>query len=883
MNNTSNNTPKDTTDFEREQLRFLLGECDVTATLAEINPSLAWLPLLAELKLINAETDLAPWIQKNFAEIDAIREVAANINFFGKETADILEFRLNQTQDLPLLHKKCWRLIINYMRNTHRSALRNDWYEIMPRIKQGEHSPELLNRLSLVLQPRLRVGKRITWVRDDINRVPERPSDLISIDFVVEEYLSDEDVLAAWPENSEPDLDNKLLTQLTSALNEAIESAIDSGVENNSGYSASDSDVPSVAKHDQNSYRAGFLPIVRVIADLWTRLARKDPQRALVYVRDWQISQLRLLNRLAIFAAADDAVPSDMAAQILMKLPVSDLFLSSSTVEVHRLIKARWSDFAPDKQQAIERRIVEGPPAELFRMEQEKMSDSCRFDLLTHLKRSGALLGKDAQVVLDGIQSRWPDWEPRPEEQAGFHVWHGPVRGVAEDPSKLSGVPDSDLIEVAAKLRDGADFMSGDSWQPLCQSDPVRALRGLDAQAKVGKWPTWALNPFLWAATKLPDENDVQRVADLLLEWPHDEFSKVADVSSWWLNEKANAIDETRLWAIWDRIKDASIEKTEDANVDCNLDSSTNRPSGRLAEILVKKLTKGSNGQELSEQVRSRLDILITSKGQFGSLARVRLVAEVSHLFEIAPEWTRQNIVPLFDWSLPEAAASWSARKYARYIGSPELFGLTKKPFMELFGRVNVADDELRIFSDWLVAVMIANQSKQANYPISPAEARSVLRQAGVKSLSSVGHHLAMEMASAKAEEKIAKWHDVVGPVFQSIWPLDVELQTSSATFKLVQILRESGAAFPQAADVIIPYVRSENLQSHTSIFSISTADEILYTSSPEAMLNLVAAVIGDTPPKLAYGLRDVLERIRKHAPQLANSRKFQKLLSTDY
>jgi hypothetical protein len=129
-------TPKDATEFEREQLRFFLTRDDLAATLTEINPSIAWLPLLAEMKLIGPDTQLAPWLERNFSNPDAVREVAANIRFFVPETAELLEFRLNHELDrlTPLL-EKCWRLIIRYMRTTRRGVLQADWFEIAPRIK----------------------------------------------------------------------------------------------------------------------------------------------------------------------------------------------------------------------------------------------------------------------------------------------------------------------------------------------------------------------------------------------------------------------------------------------------------------------------------------------------------------------------------------------------------------------------------------------------------------------------------------------------------------------------------------------------------------------------------------------------------------------------
>ncbi len=310
------------------------------------------------------------------------------------------------------------------------------------------------------------------------------------------------------------------------------------------------------------------------------------------------------------------------------------------------------------------------------------------------------------------------------------------------------------------------------------------------------------------------------------------------------------------------------------------LTDALNAPAGRLAEVLLKKLTSTKGSQKLPEAMRERFDRLISAPGRFGKLARVRLAAEVPFLFERAPDWTKEKIVPLFDWSSSDAPAAWSARKYSSYIGSPELFGLTKQGFLNLFTRTDVSDEDLRIFAEWLASIMLANQSGEVQYPLTSTEARSALRRAGARSLSSVGHRLAIEMEKAKPEEKISKWQTVVGPVFQSVWPLDVELQIPASNFKLIQILRASGNAFPEAADVIIPFIQPEDRNYHTSTYSLSGADDVLYHSFPEKMLDLLAAVVGDAPPRSTHGLGEALERLRTHAPQLADTRKFQKLLS---
>src|SRR5208282_2059892 len=247
-------TPSDTTEFEREQLRFFLSQGDVSNSLAELNPSLAWLPELAKMKVIQNPGQLAPWIERNFADPEAVREVAANLGYFDETTVDTLEFRLNlQRNNLPTLLAKSWQLIIRHIRNARRGALRNEWFELAPRLKVGERSPEVLERLASILRPRPKLGKRISWYDESgSEKVPKRPSDLMSIDYEIEGGLNEAQVLKAWPQNASADLDRRLLNMLTEAVESALEDAIDAEVEDNARYSISDSDVPSVAAHKQN-------------------------------------------------------------------------------------------------------------------------------------------------------------------------------------------------------------------------------------------------------------------------------------------------------------------------------------------------------------------------------------------------------------------------------------------------------------------------------------------------------------------------------------------------------------------------------------------------------------------------------------------------------
>jgi len=561
-------TPEDVTDFERDQLRFLLSEGDLAATLATINPSLAWLPMLWQMKVVQGDTQLVAWIERNFADVDAVREVVANIRFFGPDTANILEYRLNAQADrlTPLL-AKCWRLIIRHMRTAKHGVLQNEWFEIAPRIKRGETSADLIERVADVLRPKLAISRRLSY-HDTGDETPERPADLMSIDYEVEDGLTPDEVLEAWPENSPAETDDKLLSSLTAALSAALDDATDVGVEGTQGYGTSDSDVPSVAKHAQNTYRSGFYAIVRVMADLWERLAKKSPSLARRFVETWRHSPFRLVRRLALFACADPVVPVEQAADMLLTLPQGELFLTNSSVEVFRLIRARWNEFPKSKQEAILHRFCDGPPRDWFRADGEvdRAIDRSRFDILSEMEREKFELSAEAKSLLKDIRARWPNWQLRPADQAGFHVWHSAGGRMVGDSEKLQGVADSQLVAEAKKIAAAADFLDGDSWHALCLSDPDRALRGLDAAATSGDWNKSLWQQLLWARKEYTQPETQMRIAQLLLKWPAERFDEIASPASSWLDEHTTSLDEALLWPLWDRIADASLSETADAD-----------------------------------------------------------------------------------------------------------------------------------------------------------------------------------------------------------------------------------------------------------------------------------------------------------------------------
>jgi hypothetical protein len=197
---------------------------------------------------------------------------------------------------------------------------------------------------------------------------------------------------------------------------------------------------------------------------------------------------------------------------------------------------------------------------------------------------------------------------------------------------------------------------------------------------------------------------------------------------------------------------------------------------------------------------------------------------------------------------------------------------------LELFSRNEPSKEDRRVFADWLGVILVSNISHNNEYPLTLMEARSVLRQVDPEALSSFAHRLAIEMQGAEKGEKEKVWKEYIGPVFLGAWPLDAEIQSERHTFKLVQMLAATGKAFGEAADIVLPFIRSEEKQYHTSMFPLADASNEVYLSAPKKMLNLLAIIAGDAPPQSVFSLREALDKLRAAAPETATSKKFLKL-----
>jgi hypothetical protein len=300
----------------------------------------------------------------------------------------------------------------------------------------------MVERLTSFLRPQVEITKRF-FLHDDKPDAPKSPGELMTIGYEPDEDIEINEVLTGWSADTSAAADEQLLLSLCHALDATLNDAIEIGLESNTGYGATDGDVPSVEDHPQNAYRKGFLPIVRVIAEVWSRLAAKDIVRARAFVLRWISSPHGLNHRLAMFACTNNAIGPDLAGDVLQALPVGELFLTGGTVEVYRLLRSRWNELNADIHDVLEARLRTGPPDEWFREGSDvaRYQDRSRYELIGNLMRDGIQLSDDTRTTFEEIVARWPQWRLRPSTQAGFHIWSESGSGEIGDPTQLDAHP----------------------------------------------------------------------------------------------------------------------------------------------------------------------------------------------------------------------------------------------------------------------------------------------------------------------------------------------------------------------------------------------------------------------------------------------------------
>lgn len=773
------------------------------------------------------------------------------------------------------------------------------WYRQARRIRAGKVGYEVRRLVTDLLRPRLRVGRAFQLYEELAEPQTEETKveslhSFMRLDFEPSERNNFREIVEAWPR------DERSLAQLLQALERTLLDALDNAedVGFTVGYDRSDSDVPSVANHEQNRYRSGFYPIVRVMADLWEQLAQVAPDRAIGLSRPWGQAPFILLQRLAIFAATNPVHPAAYLADAIMGLDDDGFWVSGAQVELMRGLVASWDEFTPRAREDIEARISAGIPRDLFdedAFDAERWGSVCDnaiFRRLSRLESAGKRLSANSITLLRQIADRHPQWRPSPGDRDDFRSWSETRTGPEGDVGLLKDVPDASLVGEALRIESERQFDQGELWRLFCSSDPDRAFRGLSAEAAAGNWNPYPWRSLFWATGDSFDGNLKVEIAEAVLEMPDATLLELAGTIADWIRIHRAFLDGepreglSRLWLLWDRLALLVYAENEaaDPRAEDLVDRALNAPGGVLAWTLINYLAaaKPAPSAELGD-LETRFNLVARADGESGLLGRVHFSRGLNYVHQTAPDWTNAEMLPRFQEEHAEALAMWKANAQAR-VGSAVLFNALKAPLIAMIPRPELSDLEAGNLATRLLDVLVWHRlGSGQDYELTAAEVRDLL----VVSPERVREHFAWLLWRLQSDDapwdgqmaaKGTRWRELVGPIFERIWPLDARLRSERASQDLVQMAMNTDDAFPEAVHAVVDVLAPYELYALEHTLRLEAAHTAIIERYPRAIIKLTSALIDPMLHPVPRDLSKLLDDCENLDPQIIDDPAFTRL-----
>ena len=789
--------------------------------------------------------------------------------------------------------RRAWRLLLRSRAGVapgHESG----WYSVADRVKRGDIDRGVRASVLDEFRPRLRVQAPFRGLPPSTDPEQERLDGFIWADFAVPENVDVREVLAAWPTDASHAFG--LLQAADHALTDALADADEAGFLD--GLDAASHDVTSIVCHDENTLGGGFYPLVRLVADLWTRVSSRDPVRAKSVAAPWAMSPHLLHRRLHLFALASPAFSPAEVAAVLGGLDDETVWLNDAGRELMHLLLARWPELEGPSRSELERRLRAGPPRSLAadpRRDEAAwvaVSDYMVFRVLGRLAAAGAALEPASAEALASIRARHPDLDSGSVASDDAGARPEVMRGPLGDTERLLGVADDGLVEEALRLQ-RTEFRQSDVWAQLCTSDPGRAVRGVKLAPEADRWSPAVLVPLLSATGSKAASGSRDEVAGLLTAIPPEALGGLRRAAAFWLREHAGVwspeSDEPpeAFLRIWDRLADATFAEAGHDTAppgDASLNRALNSAGGDLAAALLARLRARRPVEDagLDAALGSRLTRIAEAGQAEGVYGRLILYNALAYLERVDHAWAAEHLVTRFAWDHPEAPVAWPAFDASAQGGAtvrPRLCNALKPALLEAFRRHELVDRGARGLSHLLVRTFLEQRRTPSNgFSITAQEVRAALAAGPSAVRHDVSWRLLQTMKGGDQAEREERWRTLVRPLFDAVWPLDAASRDETSSRALATMTLQCGALVPDAVgavrDVLVPCaMHSVKLTLH-----MDPRREEALRQHPGAFLRLLDAMVGGGVARVPVDLAEILDACVAADPAVRHDPAFDRL-----
>lgn len=631
---------------------------------------------------------------------------------------------------------------------------------------------------------------------------------------------------------------------------------------------------PSISQHSQNSNLHDWTVLIEFTRDAWLATAKSDFNKAKYAAEGWWQQSYPVFKRLALFAASHDEVISHrQALDWLLGDNCWWLWSPETKRETMRLLVTLAPKISSSEILELERAILVGPPRKMFRedLEDEKWERIMNHRVWLRLAKFQAAGGKWndlANAKLDKLNQEYPSWKLAEDERDEFSFW----KEEGDELHKVSRTP-QEFTELVKWLKEheNPDDMEEDDWSQRCRDDFSTTSSALCELSKEDKWIVGRWKQALWAWSEDNTNNKLwNSMAPILNDAPEDIIQSLAHELSWWLRSIAKTFNYNEECFLHLCHKILEQDYSDEEISEDPLTQAINHPVGIVTDALLQWWYRElENDQNLPEELKVTFKDLCNIKINKFRHGRILLAAHVMTLYSIDSNWTKEHLLPLFDWgSSTETRLVWEGFLWSPRLYRPLLADI-KVPLLEGAKHYKELGRHAGQFAEFFTFI-----SLDPGDIFTTKELTDATGYLPVEGLERVAQTLVTTFESAQNRRK-EYWHNRLIPYLHSIWPKNSSLITPiiSESFALLCLIADE--LFSEALQELEYWIKpSQNLFiifDHMNEYKICT-------KFPEEALKFLDLVVGDDPNWLLGDLQKCLNDIKQSNEQLTSDSRFVRL-----
>ena len=257
-------------------------------------------------------------------------------------------------------------------------------------------------------------------------------------------------------------------------------------------------------------------------------------------------------------------------------------------------------------------------------------------------------------------------------------------------------------------------------------------------------------------------------MSPVLEKAPTSFLSEARHVLAWWLREIAQTFEgrDTTFLSLCERVLRLEYDQEQDA--DDVVGRAINHPIGRVTDALLRWWYRNplEDEEALPEELNRIFAELCEPRVGAYRHGRVLLASRVITLFRVDYDWTRQHLLPLFEWKVSEleARSAWEG-----FLWAPQLYGplleVLKPAFLETANQYAALGKHGRQYASVLVYASL--DPRDIFDKAELAIATEALPRDGLKEAAAA----LLRAIEAAGEQRAGYWKNRIAPYLRDIWP----------------------------------------------------------------------------------------------------------------